>query len=327
MAEPSFQARIVPFSPNDYSAFTSLWNEAYPELKRAELEMRLFDMSLGPQSSPRRWLAEHDGLVIGFTGFEHLEGHEFHPHKYQLHLYVAPRFRCSGIGSGLYNQALARLRSDNALIVRVWVREDRREGLSFLTSRGFVEEMRTFHSALDTTTFDLSRLERYLRRLERYGYEFRTFGNLAADPNRNRKAYDLYGEVLVDIPSPGPRQLLSFDEFEQKIVKNPELFYAYFLALHQDRYVGLCSLLPHGRNRDELYADTLGIQRSYRGRGIAQALSYRGIEYAQTHGYSLISADSFVENYRISALLENLGFGNKTVWTLFSKLLRTETDA
>lgn len=285
--------------------------------------MRLLDMSLPSQSSPRRWLAEHDGAVAGFGSYEHLEGQLFHPHKYQLHLYVSPEFRLKGIGSSLYQQVLTTLGLINALLVQVWIREDREESISFLLSRGFEEGMRTFHSALDSNIFDLSRLEKYLRRLEKYGYQFHAFGDLEVDPERNRKTYELYSEVMLDIPSPGPRQTVAFEDYEQKILRSPELFYAYFLALHHDQYVGLCSLLPHGRARHELYAETLGVRRAYRGRGVAQALSYRGIEYAQKQGYSIISADSFVENRRISALLEDLGFANRTVWTLFSKSLKT----
>lgn len=126
---------------------------------------------------------------------------------------------------------------------------------------------------------------------------------------------------MQDIPAPEPSKLPSLEEFEEKILRSPELFSAYLLALHHSRYVGLCILLPHGRVRHELYAETLGIRRTYRGRGIAQALSYKGIDYAKDNGYSLISADSFVENHRIGALLESLGFKNRTVWTLFSKSL------
>jgi RimJ/RimL family protein N-acetyltransferase len=126
---------------------------------------------------------------------------------------------------------------------------------------------------------------------------------------------------MQDVPAPAPISLPTFAEFEQKIVRSPERFAANFVALQRGTYVGLCILLPQGRTSGELYAETLAIKRAYRGRGIAQALSHRGIEYAKTHGYSLISADSFVENHRIAALLEVLGFADRTVWSLFSKRL------
>ena len=317
------QTRIVAFSPDHYHAFTSLWNEAYPELKRTELEMRLFDRSLSPQASPRRWIAEHNSNVVGFAGYELLEAEPSHERKHQLHLFVSPEHRSQGIGSRLYEQVMTASSLTNASLVRAWTRQDREENLRFLTARGFVEEMRTFHSSLDTSAMDLSRLQRYVRRLEKYGYELRRFDDLATDPERNVKTHQLYCEVTLDIPAPEPPKLPTLAEFEEKILRSPELFSAYFLAVHHGKYVGLCILLPHGRTIRELYADTLGIKRTYRGRGIAQALSFKGIEHAKNHGYSLISADSFVENYRISALLESLGFGNKTIWTLFSKSLKT----
>jgi ribosomal protein S18 acetylase RimI-like enzyme len=309
---------IHPFSPRHYPALTRLWNDAYPDLKRTELEMRLADMSPA-QPVAQRWIAEQNDVAIGFGGYEPTENDR---RKLQMHLFVAPEWRRRGIGSRLYDQIVKSLSQSDTTLLRAWAREDRAEALSFLNARGFAAEMRTFHSSLDTTAFDLTRLEKYQRRLYRYGYQFLSFADLATDPARNRATYDLYCEVLQDIPSPEPGNVPSFEDYEEKILKSPELFRAHFLALHRDRYVGLCMLLPHGRAKRELYADTLGIKRAYRGRGIAQALSYMGIEYAKNHGYSLISADSFVGNQKISALLESLGFDNRTAWTLFSKSLQ-----
>ena len=280
--------------------------------------MRLADMSPA-QPASQRWIAEQNGVAVGFGGYEPIEESR-EPRKLQLHLFVVHEWRGRGVGSNLYNQIVETL-SGADVILRAWAREDRAESLRFLEARGFAAEMRTFHSSLDTTVFDLTRLEKYRRRLLRYGYRFLTFAELESDPAKNRAMYDLYVEVLQDIPSPEPRRLPSFEDYEEKILKSPELFRAHFLALHHDRYVGLCMLLPHGRTKHELYADTLGIRRAYRGRGIAQALSHMGIEYARSHGYSLISADSFVENHKISALLDSLGFANRTTWTLFSKSL------
>jgi mycothiol synthase len=317
----SLQTQIVAFSPAAYSAFTALWNEAYPELKRTELEMRLYDASPGFQASSNRWLAERNGTVIGFGAYELIESESPDERKHQLHLFVSPTHRDQGIGSRLYEQVMAASSSANASLVRVWTRQDQDASLSFLSHRGFAEEMRTFHSSLDTAACDLAKLERYVRRLEKYGYEFKRFDELATDSQRNAKFHELYCEVMQDVPAPAPIRLPSSAEFEQKIVRSPERFSANFIALQRGNYVGLCILLPHGRNSSELYADTLGIRRAFRGRGIAQALSHKGVEYAKKHGYSLISADSFVENRRIATLLEVLGFANKTVWTLFSKRL------
>jgi GNAT superfamily N-acetyltransferase len=318
-AQPSTPISVVAFSTMSYPQFTSLWNEAYPELKRTEFEMRLLDMSPARRSSSQRWLAEQNGEVIGFGECEADESNSRDKPKYQLHLFVSAEHRGQGIGERLYQQVTAAL--VNKSLVRAWVRRDQEEVTRFLAKRGFVERMRTFHSELDVAAFNLSRLEKFRRRLERYRYQFRAFNDLTEDPERNRKTYDLYGEVLLDIPSAEPHQIPSFAEYEKKILRSPELFSALFIALHHREYVGLCILLPHGRTARELYADTLGVKQSYRGRGIAQALSHSGIEYAKNHGYSLISADTFVENRKIGALLESLGFSEGKEWSLFSKTM------
>jgi len=313
------QTRIAAFSPADYPTFTALWNEAYPDLKRTELEMRLFDLSLAQQPPLRRWLAISEDTVVGFAGFELLDGGSVPERKCQLHLFVSPDFRRQGIGSSLFDEMIAELRMIAPIMVRTWTRQDLNDSVSFLVARGFAEQMRTFHSALECAAFDLSQVEKYLRRLEKYGYEFKAFPDLAEDPRRNRATYDLYCQVMPDIPSPEAPQLPTFDDYEQKILNSPEFFRSHFLAVKGAEYVGLCILLPRDRARHELYADTLGVKPAYRGRGIAQALSYRGIEYAKSRGYALISADSFVENHRIRGLLNRLGFGNESVWTQFAK--------
>jgi mycothiol synthase len=288
--------------------------------------MRLADISPYQQATPHRWIAEQDGLAVGFGAYEPLGGELVDRRKSQLHLYVSPENRGGGIASQLYDQIVNALSATEVMILRTWARQDRAESLKFLSSRGFAEEMQTYHWSLDTQAFDLERLEKYPQRLQKYGYRFQTFTELTSDPGRNRKMYDLYWDVLLDIPSPEPRQVMSFEDYEERMLRHPELFGAHFLALHHGQYVGLCILLPHGRARYELYADTLGIRRAYRGRGIAQALSHCGIKYAKSQGYSLISADNFVGNHGIIALLANLGFGNRTVWILFSKSLKGEAS-
>lgn len=314
----TLSAAIVSFTPDHYSALTALWNQAYPDLRRTELELRLADLATAPVG-PRRWLAQRQGTVVGFASYEDLEGELFRPHTYQLHLFVSPENRRQGIGARLYEQVISDMKLLEPELVRCWVLQVNEDSVRFLGRRGFSEEMRTFHSSLDTGQFDLKRLERYVGRLEKYGYEFRTFVDLAADPERNRKTYEVYREVMNDIPSPEPPQLPSLAEYEERIAKSPEFFRAQFIALHHGEYVGLCILLPKGRDRRELYADTLGVTRSFRGRGIAQALSYSGIDFAKRNGYMRISADSFVENRKILSLLENLGFADARVWTLFAK--------
>src|SRR5262245_24908011 len=166
-------ARIVPFTPAAYPEFTALWNQAYPELKRTEFEMRLYDQSRAPHTATNRWLAEQDGRVVGFCGYEPVEGGADNGQRHQLHLFVTPAYQRKGIGTRLYDE-VSRAFGD-ASQVRAWARQDRSESVQFLTVHGFVEEMRTFHSALDTATFDFSRLEKFRRRLEKYDYRFRSF--------------------------------------------------------------------------------------------------------------------------------------------------------
>jgi RimJ/RimL family protein N-acetyltransferase len=152
------------------------------------------------------------------------------------------------------------------------------------------------------------------------GIEIATMLSLEADPNRNRKLYDLVMAIRNDIPTPQPTTPVTFNEFVTGFVLSPSrLPEATFVAVDgaNNEYVGISDLFNDGNNG--LMAGVTGVRREYRKRGIASALKELGFRYARSHGFNGITTFNTAENAAIAAVNKHLGFIEKFTWLHFEK--------
>ena len=112
----------------------------------------------------------------------------------------------------------------------------------------------------------------------------------AADPLCQRKCYAMQDESMTGMPGVTTQTNRSFEQYVQQVFGNsafiPE---AFFIALHQGRYVGLSALSDEHEDRARLATDYTGVIPSYRRRGIATALKLCCIQYAKVHGARTIA--------------------------------------
>lgn len=124
------------------------------------------------------------------------------------------------------------------------------------------------------------------------------------DSARDDKFYELYIKTLRSIEAAGEVEVPSFDDFTVK--KNQSFFERTFIAVHQDRYVGMWKL--ESSTATSLFGGAMGVDESFRQSGLAYALAVRGIMYAKEHLYDRITAHTDEHNRAILRLTENLGF-------------------
>lgn len=316
---------IRPFAPGDYPALAAVSNAVYRDYPNSVDELRYWDEHRDPKCHFARWLAECDGQVVGLTEYGHSAG-MFHPRRFFLGVTVHPDWQGRGIGAALYDHALASLAPFEPLSVRGEARSDWAQSLHFLAARGFEERMRAWESRLDVASFDPAPYAGVVERAQAGGIAFTTLAALAADPERDRKLYELDRELSRDVPHPEPQTPVSYELFADHVLRNPDLIPdAYFVAVDRatGEYVGT-SQLWHSQGSDDLYNGLTGVRRSHRRRGIALALKLLGIAYAREHGRPTIKTWNESNNRPMLAINEALGFEKQPIWITFVKTLREE---
>jgi GNAT superfamily N-acetyltransferase len=255
------------------------------------------------------FVAETDGRIVGWGQAAH-QRWQFHPDKYWLRLEVDPGWRRQGIGASLLGRVLDELLERDALLLRTVAIDGDDGSTGFLEHRGFRDAWRNLESRLDVAAFDPAPLAEIAQRVTATGVTIRTMaGELADRRDPAGQVYALYVSTNGDQASLDPITAPPIAEFLADVTRGPRgLLDAWFLAFVGDRLVGLSTLERLGHAAEELETGYTGVDREYRGRGIALALKLQAIAYARDHGYRFIRTDSSAANERMLAINAALGF-------------------
>jgi GNAT superfamily N-acetyltransferase len=289
-----------------------------------EEDIRQEDAERDPAFKFGRWIAEVDGQVVAGGEHNHNAGH-YHLHKFLMDVFVHPEYQGQGIGTALHQHITDALQAHDPISARGAVREDMVATVNFLQHRGWREAFRLWESFLDVTTFDPTPFNSVEAAVLTRGIELKTLPELADDPGRDRKLYDLAWEIRQDFPEIDAATRESFEEFVEHQLNDKQLVpEAYFVAVHEGVYVGYSSHTTFGDQPDVLRIAQTGVQRAYRRRQIGQALKLRGVAYARTHGFHYVRTVNASSNRGILAINERMGFVKRPAWIEFVKTFRDE---
>lgn len=300
---------IRPFTSDDYTALIAVANAVQPEHVITEEQLRHIDANRDPKCKIARWVAEQNGQIVGYSVYsQHAD--MYHPQKFWVTVRVLPIRQRQGIGTALYNTMLEGVRAHHPIALQIQLREDHETPLRFATQHGFAEFGRRWESILDVTTFDSAPHQAALDTVASQGITLRSIAELAADPDRDRKLYELQWSAELDVPTPEPVTPMTFEQYCKEMLNSPHLVAeGSFVAVDDSangRYVGL-SIFFSG-NDDVLEIDMTGVLTAYRRRGIALAIKLRGIQWAQENGFKQISVVNDTVNVGMLAINERLGF-------------------
>ncbi|NIV39372.1 MAG: GNAT family N-acetyltransferase [Anaerolineae bacterium] len=313
--------RPFEYTDADYEAFAAMERSIWPGYPDTVEEWKHRDGGREPGALFCRFLAEVGGVVVG-AGQCCEPWRSREPGKYQVRCDVHPDFRHRGIGTALYDRLVDLLAEHQATILGARTREDKADGVRFLTHRGFEQVMRSPISHLDVGSFDADRFAGRALRVAERGIQIEPLACLAdADPDWKQKLWALTGELYLDLPSHDSLTQQTFEEFEERSLGAPGFNAgAHFVALDGERWVGTSSLwVPQGEP-DKLYTGLTGVVRSHRRQGIAIALKVRGIIFARRIGAQIIQTDNAEHNPMYWLNLQ-LGFEPQAAWLDFRKEL------
>jgi GNAT superfamily N-acetyltransferase len=273
-------------------------------------ELREYDRAFDPaRYTLRRFVAEEADDIVGYGYYAHMPW-AFDPNTYWAYVRVEPARRGRGLGRRIYDHVMGELERIGAQIVWMEAREEDPIGRRALERRGFVEEVRSSEYVAEAGRADLEAFRRYADRAAAEGIEIRSLPELKErDPAWLSKLHVLHSAVVGEIPLPDEPTLQSPAELVNYLFNAPgALPEACFIALHGDRYVGECVLYRSQDDPAELEHLVTGVDKDFRGRGVAVALKLRTVQFAQQNGFERIS--TWVENNNPSmlAINEKLGF-------------------
>lgn len=318
--------RFRHFQESDYPAEARIAAQINPERPSTPEEIRYWDGLLEVPPFIRVKLVVEDRSAGEAVGFGHLftPPWTFDPRKFWVGAEVDRAHEGHGIGSAIAEAVLVEATRRQAVCLWSGARASHERSVRFLLRHGFEEKRRVWQSRLEvgSAVDPPDRTEP----LARAGISFTTLAEEGADGAEVRhRLYELAVEASVDIPRMGPYTPLSFDRFVEAEIHRPGgLPDAFFLARHDDRYVGLSNLTRLEGDPEGLEQDFTGVRREWRERGIASELKRRTLVYARAHGYRYIQTFNDSLNRPMWAINERLGYRKEATWVHAQKDLAVD---
>jgi GNAT superfamily N-acetyltransferase len=321
---------IRPCAAADYPGVVAVINRASPEYAFTEDAYRARDGRRDPKCVHARWVAEDDaGRVVGMGQYDQ-RVEMYHPRRFLLSLYVDPDHQRRGIGRRLYDTVMAALGRFDPLSVRAFAVESRPPDVAFWQNRGFREDMRDGGARLNLAAFDPAVFAGAADRATEVGIAIRTLTELASDPDRDRKVWELDAAIAPDIPPRGERTPMDFDTYRRTRLDRPDLLPdAYFLAVAPDgSYIGVSALrVPPDGSQEYLATGLTGVRAEWRRYGIALALKVAAARWAKEQGYTYLRTWNASDNEPVLALNRRLGFVREPWRVHLVKTIGTEDTA
>ena len=300
--------RIRDFRDEDAPAVAAFLREAAPDFL-ITAELLLHDAHETPARAHLRYLvAEDDGRPVGF-GEGMLRWRAEDPGVGEVWVCVAAEARRRGLGSALYEEALAHVRRHGAHTLATAAAPG--DGLAFAERRGFVRTRAERLSRLEPARVDLSELPALAAEKEREGFRVVPLRKLL---DRPRELHALYVAAENDIPTDYPAGEFPFEEFERETLRKPMLDAdASMNVLHGERPVSFAWLLVDREGRRAEHELT-GTVREYRGRGLARLAKLAAIRWAADNGIDVLLTGNDAENAAMLAINARLGYRPGPVW-------------
>jgi len=314
---------IKPVSDADYAAYVNILNNSWSTVQTTIANQRVDDQQRQPHYVLRRFMAEHEDVAVGCGRFCHVD-FMHHPQRFYWEVDVLPGYRRRGFGNAMYEHLMNELAAYNPIELLVAASSDCPDGIRFVEKRGYTEAIRYQGASLDTAHFDPIPFAGLLEGLQAEGIVIQSLAELAADPERDRKLYALEGQLQAEAPMIDAATQAEFAIWQKnRSAENPFFLPdAYFVALYDGEYIGLSAVVA-SQGDDRLETFFTGVQKAYRGRGIALALKLRVVEYAQALGNRTIITSTASTNDPMRGINRRLGFVLQPAELVYKKMLPT----
>jgi mycothiol synthase len=274
----------------DLAAWCEVWTAITP---REPVTLEQVRRRLERQPERLFLVAEEDGRLVG-SG---LVAPSDSPNRRFVGVRVLPEWRRRGIGSALYDQALAHARALEPEWVSTIVSEGDSDSVAWAERRGFEEYGRQVELVLA------------LRGDEHAPSPPGGIEIVEVTPDLYEAAYALTKEAWEDLPTTVPVELAAFDVWLEEEMAGP----ISFAAIEDGKMVGFAGLIE--RDASGLLEHGLtATRRTHRRRGIATALKQTQVAWAAANGYRELITFTQDRNEGMQTINLALGFEPQPAW-------------
>ncbi|HYA57855.1 MAG TPA: GNAT family N-acetyltransferase [Thermoplasmata archaeon] len=316
------------YAPSDLAALARIASRVDPTNPTSPEEVLSYDSAFADPRllRLRRVVEERESKTV--VAFSALEQHPwtYQPRKFWADVEVDPDHQHRGLGRTLASHLESDARDESALCLWTTVVSDDDRSVRFFEASGFRVVRRSWISRLDLATAKVDAFPDRSAALAAQGIRFTTLAEEGPDrPEVRRRYYEVHREASRDVPSIVSPSDLSYDQFERFEFGRPGFLpEGTFFAVAGDTYVGLTILEERAREPGVLNVGFTGTRAEYRGRGIAQELKRRSVEWARARGYRGMRTGNDSMNAPMWSINERLGFRRQQTWLTGEKALESE---
>ncbi|HYF80950.1 MAG TPA: GNAT family N-acetyltransferase [Symbiobacteriaceae bacterium] len=300
------QAFILrPYVESDMHRIVEIVNAQSEAQTTVEEGLRI-ERQRSPEDKVLRLMATTaDGAIAG-TGLGY-SGIGTKPDEFGIKIRVDQPYQQQGAGRALYQAIEAWAIAQGATRLAAGVREVHEDALAWARRRGYEVEHHIFRSRLPLADWNAAAFAPYVEQTKAAGIRFSSFAAEITGEASYERCYDFIGRLMDDIPGALGRNRAPYERWRNNFRTRPEMDPAgWIMAIDGNRWVGLSSVV---RRPDEGYfTGFTGIEREYRGRGIALALKVVSLEYARSIGAREIFTSNHSVNAPMLAINRKLGY-------------------
>ena len=316
-------ARLRPLKQNDWSSIATLaFGRTPPDIPGKELWLRRRQSFAESKYLRRQYVAE-DTTSKRILGYGSIEQSIYLP-RYNLFLVASPGWLRKGVGDLLLDQLLEDLRNANAVTVSCHEHSSKTELISLLKKRGFAEVDRQLDSRLPIANASTDNLNSREKALADIGITISTLiDERRNDPSCIEKLYQLSVTLAEERDEPGFKPPAYDAREAQMWLEMPYVLPAgYFIAKHDDRYVGVVDVNLHNCLPRGVTLNGPVVLPDYRRQGIGTALTLKAIEYAKANDYEVMRTFNRPSDELLLRLIRKIGFNTESDVITMEKFLR-----
>lgn len=246
-----------------------------------------------------------EGQLLGYGFGWHAE--DMAPGEYFCRVRVDAAHQGQGVGRALWAAILEWLGEQGATSVVSGLLEADVRAQRVVQEAGFQITYRLFESTLSLPDWDPAPWLESVTAVEGSGIHFVSQAELGTSPEALRPFWAASSQMSLDIPSNEHRQPLPFETWYRLFTEDPHLKAdGVLLALDGDEIVGVTMVA--WTDSGALYNQFTGVDRRYRGRGIALALKVKALQWAKSTGAPYIRTNNHSVNGPMLAVNAKLGY-------------------